>query len=132
MPTGARVSWCPVLTRRWMRPRVEGASTMRRSATLVLVRMTRAFRRPPLLATLLLVAGLLLGALFNLWAEGRQQAKTPPDKIISENADRMMEEGRQTFRYDTFGSEAFWGDALKLHQAVAGAQNGGVGPGVSP
>jgi hypothetical protein len=44
----------------------------------------------------------------------------------------MMEEGRQTFRFDTFGSEAFWGDALKLHQAVAGGQNGGVGPGVSP
>jgi hypothetical protein len=27
--------------------------------------------------------------------------------------------GKQTFRYDTFGDEAFWGDTLKLHQAVA-------------
>jgi cytochrome c2 len=44
----------------------------------------------------------------------------------------MMEEGRQTFRYDTFGSEAFWGDQLKLHQAIEGAKLGGVGPGVSP
>jgi mono/diheme cytochrome c family protein len=26
----------------------------------------------------------------------------------------------------------FWGDGLKLHQAVAGSANGGVGPGVSP
>jgi hypothetical protein len=34
-------------------------------------------------------------------------------------ARRMIEEGRQTFRFDTFGDEAFWGDQLKLHQAVA-------------
>jgi len=45
---------------------------------------------------------------------------------------RTIEEGRQTFRYATFGSEAFWGDELQLHQAIAGAKNGGVGPGVSP
>jgi cytochrome c peroxidase len=44
----------------------------------------------------------------------------------------MIEEGRQTFRYDTFGDEVFWGDALQLHQAIAGEANGGVGPGVSP
>ena len=45
---------------------------------------------------------------------------------------QMIKEGRQTFRYDTFGDEAFWGDALKLHQAIAGEKLGGVGPGVSP
>src|SRR5262245_54723123 len=33
---------------------------------------------------------------------------------------------------ETFGSEAFWGDALQLHKAIAGEKNGGVGPGVSP
>ena len=44
----------------------------------------------------------------------------------------MLEEGRKIFRYDTFGSEAFWGDALQLHKAIAGEKNGGVGPGVSP
>lgn len=105
---------------------------MRRCAALVLAGVAHSLRRPPILAALLLAAGLLLGARFNLWAEGREQARTPPDEVISDNAGRMMEEGRQTFRYDTFGSEAFWGDALKLHQAVAGAQNGGVGAGVSP
>lgn len=52
--------------------------------------------------------------------------------VISENAGRMMEEGRDTFRFDTFGSEAFWGDALGLHQAIEGAPNGGVGGGVTP
>jgi hypothetical protein len=49
-----------------------------------------------------------------------------------QDALQMIKEGRQTFRYDTFGDEAFWGDALKLHLAIAGERLGGVGPGVSP
>ncbi len=52
--------------------------------------------------------------------------------VIAQNAATMLEQGRQTFRFDTFGSEAFWGDALQLHRAIAGANLGGVGPGVSP
>lgn len=48
------------------------------------------------------------------------------------NAVTKVAEGRQIFRYDTFGDQAFWGDALKLHQAIAGASLGGVGPGVGP
>jgi hypothetical protein len=52
--------------------------------------------------------------------------------MISANAQKLIEEGRQIFRFDTFGSEAFWGDMLQLHKAIAGEKNGGVGPGVSP
>src|SRR6185436_14864753 len=44
----------------------------------------------------------------------------------------LVAEGKQTFRFDTFGDQAFWGDTLHLNQAIAGAANGGVGPGVSP
>jgi hypothetical protein len=44
----------------------------------------------------------------------------------------MIKEGRQIFRFDTFGDEAFWGDALKLHHAIIGAKLGGIGAGVSP
>jgi cytochrome c2 len=51
---------------------------------------------------------------------------------VADNAFQMIAEGRTTFRFDTFGDEAFWGDTLKLHQAIAGADLGGVGPGVSP
>lgn len=54
------------------------------------------------------------------------------NSLIESNADRMLREGRQTFRNDTFGDEAFWGDMLRLHQAIEGAQFGGVGPGLSP
>jgi hypothetical protein len=56
---------------------------------------------------------------------------TPNDPALA-IATQMFKDGRTTFRFDTFGSEAFWGDALKLHQAIAGQANGGVGPGVSP
>ncbi|MGH3117260.1 MAG: hypothetical protein ACRDQ2_09130 [Gaiellales bacterium] len=54
------------------------------------------------------------------------------DSEIQRNAQVMMEEGKKTFRYDTFGDEAFWGDALQLHKAIAGEKHGGVGAGVSP
>ncbi|ATW28611.1 hypothetical protein DCMF_13955 [Candidatus Formimonas warabiya] len=43
-----------------------------------------------------------------------------------------VKEGQRIFRYDTFGDEDFWGNTLKLHQAIAGEKLGGVGPGVSP
>ena len=59
-------------------------------------------------------------------------AKQSFDQVIDGTASRMLKEGRQIFRYDTFGSEAFWGDTLQLHRAIAGEKNGGVGPGVSP
>ena len=45
---------------------------------------------------------------------------------------KTLLDGRQTFRFDTFGDEAFWGGQLRLHEAVEGARLGGVGPGVSP
>src|SRR5688500_18023823 len=54
------------------------------------------------------------------------------DATIESNAQAMLEAGRQIFRFDTFGSEAFWADTLRLHEAIAGEANGGVGPGVSP
>ena len=47
-------------------------------------------------------------------------------------AQGLLDEGKKIFRYETFGSEAFWGDTLQLHKAIAGEKNGGVGPGVSP
>src|SRR5919107_1674967 len=44
----------------------------------------------------------------------------------------VLAQGRRTFRFDTFGDEAFWGDLLNLDAAIAGKANGGVGPGLSP
>src|SRR5688572_30180619 len=59
------------------------------------------------------------------------RVETPLDPVV-EDATRLIEEGRETFRFDTFGDEAFWGGTLGLHRAIAGEANGGVGPGLSP
>jgi hypothetical protein len=60
------------------------------------------------------------------------EAGPPTDDPFFAAAKAMLEGGRQTFRKETFGDEAFWGDTLQLHKAIAGATLGGVGPGVSP
>ena len=65
-------------------------------------------------------------------AKGPAASKGANDADIARHSQTMLDEGRKTFRYDTFGSEAFWGDALQLHKAIAGEKNGGVGAGVSP
>jgi hypothetical protein len=59
-------------------------------------------------------------------------AHEPFNPSVETHAVRQVREGRETFRYATFGDEAFWGDGIGLHLAIAGAANGGVGPGVSP
>ncbi len=51
---------------------------------------------------------------------------------VEKHALEQVREGRDTFRHSTFGDEAFWGDGIGLHLAIAGAANGGVGDGVSP
>ncbi len=51
---------------------------------------------------------------------------------VERHALQQIREGRDTFRHATFGDEAFWGDGIGLHLALAGKDNGGVGPGVSP
>jgi hypothetical protein len=62
---------------------------------------------------------------------GDGAAGTAGDPVAAA-AQQAVQNGRQIFRFDTFGSEAFWGDTLKLHQAIAGSANGGVGAGLSP
>jgi hypothetical protein len=56
----------------------------------------------------------------------------PSSDPVVESAKAMIAEGRQTFRFDTFGDEAFWGGVLRIHQAIEGSAHGGVGAGVSP
>jgi hypothetical protein len=93
------------------------------------------------------VATLLTGCCFLLllaaWASGAKSSKTSSnsaaaaaatanDQQINNNMQAMFNQGRQIFRYDTFGDEAFWGSTLHLNQAIAGEHLGGVGGGVSP
>ncbi len=54
------------------------------------------------------------------------------DRRIAKHAIELFEQGRATFRSDTFGDEAFWGGKLQLHKAIAGERLGGVGAGITP
>lgn len=44
----------------------------------------------------------------------------------------LIAQGKDIFRFDSFGDEDFWSGLLHIDKAIAGAANGGYGPGVSP
>jgi hypothetical protein len=51
---------------------------------------------------------------------------------VDDNAALTIANGADTFRFDDFGDADFWSGELRLNEAIAGAANGGVGPGLSP
>ena len=88
-----------------------------------------------------IVVLLILVALGVVYVTERSRAQQRPvvpqkaaafDGQIDRNAQQMLAQGKQIFRYDTFGDEVYWTDTLKLHRAIEGQKLGGVGPGVSP
>ncbi len=61
-----------------------------------------------------------------------EQTRIAYDARTEHYAQELFEEGREVFRYDSFGSEDFWGGQLRLHEAILGEKQGGVGPGLTP
>jgi hypothetical protein len=47
---------------------------------------------------------------------GQEQSRNGGTGQIAQD---MIDEGRTTFRFDTFGDEAFWGGQLRLNEAIA-------------
>lgn len=91
-----------------------------------------SMRERMLVKLIILLMVISVTTIYSLSRGRAQQQETEIDRQINANARQMVEEGRQVFRYDTFGDEAFWGDTLKLHLAIEGTKFGGVGPGVDP
>jgi hypothetical protein len=52
--------------------------------------------------------------------QGDSKNKKPSQFLGSaeQNSQDLITQGRQTFRFDTFGDEAFWGGTLQLQQAI--------------
>jgi len=78
------------------------------------------------------ICALAGGALFGVSADSKTAKPAAQAPSASANGAALVRQGRQIFRYDDFGDDAFWSGALQLDKAVAGKANGGVGPGVSP
>lgn len=78
--------------------------------------------------------GLMIILFFTLLAaaETEETGGTEYERAVDMHAADLVSQGREIFRHDTFGNEAFWGEQLRLHEAIAGEDFGGVGPGVSP
>jgi len=93
----------------------------------------RVSARNSLVISALLIAAICGADLFiTMMAAAAPPYKTDFDTEIAGHAPAMLGDGKKIFRYETFGSEALWGDALQLHKAIAGEKNGGLGVGVSP
>lgn len=89
--------------------------------------------RLPLSKTTFLLTLVLLSAISALYSCTTAKVDTSTGesrRAINAQGSRLIDEGRQIFRFDTFGSEAFW-EKTRLHDAIAGEKNGGVGPGLS-
>ena len=78
-------------------------------------------------STMLILAILIVGTILFFEPRGTKSfdvsAQTEElkdfDAAISNHAKNLIREGRRIFRFDTFGDEVFWGDTLKLHEALA-------------
>jgi hypothetical protein len=83
----------------------------------------------------LVVMAVLFGGALRI-ARSSQAAQGAPGSPFDSSVERdlrdAVREGRNTFRFDTFGDEDFWGGTLQLHRAIEGSRFGGVGGGVSP
>ena len=63
-----------------------------------------------------LISGVVL--LLTVIASAAPPSKTSFDVENARDAQTMLDEGQKTFRYETFGSEAFWGDSFSCIQPL--------------
>jgi hypothetical protein len=97
--------------------------------------MTRSYLTLAAVITAASLAGAAAYAARSAGGDNDSNVTRPQSPYDAQNDEAAMAEiarGRHIFRHDTFGDEAFWGGELRLHEAIAGAANGGVGPGLPP
>jgi hypothetical protein len=70
------------------------------------------------LAVVSIVAGFLVLIAFAVSDVKHAKHKSQFLGSAEANSQELVSEGRNTFRFDTFGDEAFWGGQLQLHQAI--------------
>ena len=83
---------------------------------------------------------ILFMVMFVFFVQCSKVMEKPPADDVSEHNKKnpfdehksLVSEGKEIFRFDTFGDEDFWSGLLHIEKAIAGANNGGFGGGVSP
>ena len=69
----------------------------------------------------ILIGSTVLFVFVTIAASQIQNKQKPSSQFLGSaesNSKQLIQQGRQIFRFDTFGNEAFWGNQLQLHQAV--------------
>src|SRR5262249_29697739 len=93
----------------------------------------RLINQSLVVAAAIVAVGLFLaGSMASRSLTGQARSTTTPDDSIKTAAVAMIDAGRNTFRFDTFGDEALWGEALILVRSIVDEKRGGARPGVSP
>ncbi|MEP6472034.1 MAG: hypothetical protein ABJC28_08445, partial [Acidobacteriota bacterium] len=105
--------------------------------------MSSRIRLRSLLSFVLVIVGVVIVTVLQRPEKAQAQGQPNPDgsarplgkesdPAIVKGALKSIAKGQETFRFDTFGDESFWGDTLNLDATIAGAANGGIGPGLTP
>ena len=79
-------------------------------------------KRVRLVCVAVVCGALCVLTLYSAGDGGSGRRERPPsgfDQVIVQNARELIHQGRAIFRFDTFGDEAFWGETLRLHEAIA-------------
>ena len=76
--------------------------------------------RAPRVPRGLVCAGLVLSIVTGACGVGETRAEIAAraDAAAGDSAARLIADGREVFRFDTFGDEQFWTDTLRLHEVI--------------
>src|SRR6185437_8868144 len=78
-------------------------------------------------ASIVLFFGVAIGL-----AQCSKHKGTDPGPVFENPDPALVAQGKDIFRFDSFGDEDFWSTVLHIDKAIAGSANGGFGGGVSP
>lgn len=86
------------------------------------IRTPRVSRHPAISASRRLLIAATLGAAAALAAAcGGSDDDAVADQAAAMEQSRQIEQGRQIFRFDTFGDEVQWTDELRMHEVISAA-----------
>ena len=74
----------------------------------------------------------LLMAVALIFAQCTKNKSETPGPVLETPDPVLAGQGKDIFRFDSFGDEDFWSGILHIDKAIAGSNNGGFGGGVSP